>query len=219
MREHIEKKVGFLWTTAIGGLVFLLPLIVIGILVGQVVPIVLAIAAFLNQTLGFKTATGYLILLALSIAVVLLLCFAAGIVARWAIGKRLGAFVEKRLTLIFPRYSIYKDQLAGGLDAEALQGRMKPAILRMEGITRPVLEIERCGHYATIYLPGAPDPWSGTIAFVEAERLDPLEIDLGEFLSAFERIGRGAKLTESGKSVLVESESMNDGDDVSDELL
>lgn len=193
MIDHVSRRIGFLKTTAIGGLVFLLPLIVIGFFVGQVVPIVLTVAKFLNETLGFKTATGYLILLGLSVAVIVLVCFAAGIVARWTIGKRVGGFVERNLTMIFPRYSIYKDQLAGGLDAESLRGRMKPALVDLHGVRRPVLEIERSpGGLVTIYLPGAPDPWSGTIGFVEPHEITPIETDLGEFLAVFERLGRGA---------------------------
>ncbi|TWT36212.1 hypothetical protein KOR34_11130 [Posidoniimonas corsicana] len=193
MIHHVTRKIGFLKTTAIGGLVFLLPLIVIGYLVGKLVPVVLSIAKTLNETLGFQSATGYLILLGLSVAVIVLLCFAAGIVARWTIGKRIGGFIERNLTLIFPRYSIYKDQLAGGLNAAALEGRMKPALVHIEGVTRPVLEIERtAAGQVTIYLPGAPDPWSGTIGFVRADQVTPVETDLGEYLAAFERLGRGA---------------------------
>ncbi|TWT66821.1 hypothetical protein Pla123a_45190 [Posidoniimonas polymericola] len=193
MIDHVTRKIGFLKTTAIGGLVFLLPLIVIGFFVGQLVPIVLAVAKFLNETLGFQSATGYLILLALSVLVIVLICFAAGIVARWTIGKRVGGFVERNLTMIFPRYSIYKDQLAGGLDAASLRGRMKPALVDIHGIKRPVLEIERSlSGVVTIYLPGAPDPWSGTIGFVEPDQVTPIETDLGEFLASFERLGRGA---------------------------
>ncbi|CAD7694834.1 unnamed protein product [Ostreobium quekettii] len=184
MIDHVTKKIGFLKTTAIGGLVFLLPLIVIGFLLGQLAPIVLSIAKFLNETLGFKTANGYLILLGLSVLVIVLLCFAAGIVARWTIGQRIGGFVERNLTLIFPRYSIYKDQLAGGLDADALRGRMMPALVHLDGVTRPVLEIERSlGGKVTIYLPGAPDPWSGTIGFVDETQITPIETDLGEYLN------------------------------------
>jgi hypothetical protein len=38
------KHIGFLKTTAIGGLLFLLPLIIVGALIGQVVPIVMTVA-------------------------------------------------------------------------------------------------------------------------------------------------------------------------------
>ena len=49
---HVKKSFGFLKTTAIGGLIFLLPLIVIGILVGEIAPIVLAVAKVLANS-GF----------------------------------------------------------------------------------------------------------------------------------------------------------------------
>ena len=87
MSQHVKKSFGFLKTTAIGGLIFLLPLIVIGALVGQIVPIVLSIATFLSDYIPVKTPAGIAMLIGLALGIVLLLCFAAGLVARWSIGE------------------------------------------------------------------------------------------------------------------------------------
>ncbi len=95
MSQHVKKSFGFLKTTAIGGLIFLLPLIVIGALVGQVVPIVMTVANLLYEYIPFKTRAGIALLFALSIGIVLLMCFAAGLIARWSIGKKLSRFIEK----------------------------------------------------------------------------------------------------------------------------
>ncbi len=81
----MNKLVRFLKTTAIGGLLFLLPLIVIGALIGQVVPIVLSIAEVLGEYIPLKTAGGIGLLILLAVVVVLLLCFAAGLLARWSL--------------------------------------------------------------------------------------------------------------------------------------
>ena len=93
----------FLRTTAIGGLLFLLPLIVVGALIGQVVPIVLTIAESLGGILPgvVKTPGGISLLILLAIVVLLLLCFGAGILARKSFGRSLSEAFEKKLLLLF----------------------------------------------------------------------------------------------------------------------
>ena len=59
-----KNPLGFLKTTAVGGLLFLLPLIVAGALIGQMVPIVQAIAEVIKKVLpgAFKTPGGIALL-------------------------------------------------------------------------------------------------------------------------------------------------------------
>jgi uncharacterized membrane protein len=198
MRRHLLKRIGFLKTTLIGGLIFLLPLIVIGVALGHVVRVVLAIAAFLRDTLGISTASGYAVVVGIAVASVILLCFAAGLAARWTIGRRLMGFIESRLTMIFPRYAIYKDQLAGGIGGDFHRGELKPVLARMlDGSARLALEVERRDGVVAIYLPSAPDSWSGAVAFLPAERIIPINADFGEVMATFEKLGRNS-LTVSG---------------------
>ncbi|MCH7728293.1 MAG: hypothetical protein IH991_17710 [Planctomycetes bacterium] len=108
----MKKIARFLKTTAIGGLLFLLPLIVIGALIGQVVPIVVTVADALGKIIPGETPGGIALIILLAIAIVLLLCFGAGLLARRSLGRRISQGFEKKLMLLFPRYSIFKDQLA-----------------------------------------------------------------------------------------------------------
>ncbi|SRR6056297_256575 len=191
MREHVDRHFGFLKSTAIGGIVFLLPLAVVGFLLGKVGSVVFVVATFLSQNLGIHSAYGYFVLLAASVALLVLMCFAAGVAAQLAIGRKLSGLVERHLMMIFPRYSIYKDQLAGGIGGDLARDRMKPISIDVLGITRLALEIERAEDgTVTVYFPGAPDPWSGTIGFVDQAAIKPLAMDVGEFMAVFERLGR-----------------------------
>ncbi|WP_310821067.1 DUF502 domain-containing protein [Stratiformator vulcanicus] len=186
----MTKSIGFLRTTAIGGLVFLLPLIVIGVLLGKVSQVVLVVAGILRDTLGIETAYGYFVLLIAAVALVLLLCFAAGLAAQLAISRRLGEFVEKHLTLIFPRYSIYKDQVSGGIGGEFAKSRLKPVLVEMIDTTRIAFEVERSDELVTLYLPSSPDPWAGHVGFVTVDRVKPIEGEVGDVMATFERLGR-----------------------------
>ena len=189
----MTKHLGFLKTTAIGGLIFLLPLIVIGALIGQVVPIVLTIAEALNEVLPVKSASGIALLVALAIAVLLLLCFLAGLTARRSVGRQFSALIEKNLLMLFPRYAILKDQMAGTIGGDAAKPRMKPVLVRFDDATRIAFEIERSeAGLVAIYLPGAPDPWSGHVVHMTAERVEPLEVDFSDAVATCEQLGRGS---------------------------
>ena len=42
------------------------------------------------------------------------------------------------------------------------------------------------------YLPGAPNPWSGTVVFVSNDRVKPLSISLPEALRNIRTLGKGS---------------------------
>lgn len=191
MSQHVKKSFGFLKTTAIGGLIFLLPLIVVGALIGQVAPIVMAVANVLYEYIPLKTPAGISLLIAISIGIVLLMCFAAGLIARWSIGRSLSHFVEKNLILLFPRYAIYREQLKGSIGGDHNKPEMIPVLVSIDDVTRIAFEVERTdGPLIPLYLPGSPDPWSGFVVFMTPDRVKPLEIPFSEALGICERMGR-----------------------------
>ena len=100
------KTFGFLKTTAIGGLFFLLPLIVLGALVGQVVPIIRAVTESLHTFVKVDTPSGIALLVGVAILIIVLACFVAGVLARRSIGQKLNLLFEKNISMLFPRYTI-----------------------------------------------------------------------------------------------------------------
>ncbi|MFV2067247.1 MAG: DUF502 domain-containing protein [Pirellulales bacterium] len=189
----MTKNIRFLKTTAIGGLLFLLPLIVVGALIGQVVPIVLSVAEALGDVIPVKTPSGITLLIFLAILVILLLCFAAGLLARWSLGKRISENFEKYILLLFPRYAILKDQMADTIGGDETKPRMKPVVAKFDDSLRIGFEIERTdGGLVTVYLPGSPDPWLGSVVLLSADRVEPLDVDFGDAVTTFEQLGRNS---------------------------
>ena len=189
-----KRFINFLKTTAIGGLLFLLPLIVLGALFGQIAPIVVSVASFLNEYIPVRTATGIAILVGLSIAIILLLCFVAGMFARWSLGRKISVAFEKRLALLFPRYSVLKDQMADTIGGNETKPQMKPVLVMFDEYQRIAFETERDEKkgLATIYLPGSPDPWSGKVVILKLERVTRLDTDFGYAAATCEQLGRGS---------------------------
>lgn len=193
MRERILRSYGFLRTTLLGGILFLLPLIVVGILLGQVGQVVFVVAQALSENseiLPVETPAGYTILFAAALGLVIAGCFVAGLIARHSLGKWLSEQTERNLTLLYPRYAIYKDQIIGNIGGDVAEGRLKPVKVAFADCIRLGLEVERSAEgLVTVYLPSSPDPWSGTVAIVAAERVERIEVPYVEMMTSFEKLG------------------------------
>ena len=191
MRDQVQNRLGFLKTTAIGGVVFLLPLIVIGALVGQVVPIVMTVADVLSEVIPAHTVVGWTVVLTLAILVLLFGCFLSGLAARRSFAKQFSSTIEKNLLLLYPRYAIVKEQMTGAIGGDELKHLFKPVMVQWMNVSRIAFEVERAesGRVA-IFLPGAPDPWSGEVVYMNADQVTPLAIEFSDAAATCERLGR-----------------------------
>jgi uncharacterized membrane protein len=197
----MKQSIGFLRTTAIGGMIFLLPLVFMGIIVGQVVQVVLIIAKALGGFVPVKTPVGITLIIVASIAILVSMCFAAGIIARRTIGKRLSQFFERNITFFFPRYTIFKDRMAGSIGGDEIRPDLRPVIARFDDAAKIAFEVERSDEgLVTVYLPGAPDPWSGSVVQMSVDRVEPLEADFSDVMATFEKLGRESTKIIAGKA-------------------
>ena len=191
MKDRLTKTYGFLKTTAIGGLVFLLPLAVVGGLLGYVYNAVLVIYEPLKEFIPVSTASGIALLFLIAVGILLLLCFVCGLAARRAIGRKFSQTIEKQLVMVFPKYAIYKDIVAGNLGGDDLAPTLVPVTIRLDDAIRIGYEAGRTSQGLVVtYLPGSPDPWIGSVLIVEADRVRPLDVDFNETAAICERLGR-----------------------------
>ncbi|EMI15351.1 putative membrane protein [Rhodopirellula maiorica SM1] len=191
MRQKINESVGFLRSTAIGGIFFLLPLAVIGGLLGQVYGIVSAVAVPLQKWIPGNQPFSIAILFSAAVAILIMMCFAAGVIARRAIGKKFSSTVEKQLITVFPKYAIYKDLLAGNLKHDSDGPTLSPVLVSCPEGYRVAMEADRLPNgLVVVYFPGAPDTWIGSVVLVPASRVFATELDFNETLGVFERLGR-----------------------------
>jgi len=203
MNRRVIQSFGFLKTTAIGGLFFLLPLVVVGVLAAQVARIVWAVAVEVNGVLPTQTALGYAIVIAISIGLIVFACFACGVFARRRIARKFSESVEKYVLMMFPRYAILKEQLTGNIGGDVLRNTLRPVLVRLPGHSRLGFEVERQAEHedaggsvresVTVFLPGSPDPWSGYTIIVQSHHVEQLASPFGETVAALEQLGRGTQ--------------------------
>jgi uncharacterized membrane protein len=178
-------------TTLIGGLVFLLPLLVVLYLLGQGVTLAVRAVQPVLPLLPFQNVGGIALAGVAALALVLILCFGAGLLARAAVGRAFSERFENQLQTLYPRYTVIK-AMSQGLHGALGQHVLKPVLASFDDHQMIAFEMERLNDgRAVLYLPGAPDTWSGSVVLMAAERVLPLDIDVTELAKAQQALGSG----------------------------
>ena len=124
----------FLKTTIVGGALFLLPLGLVLFILGYALRLATSVAQPISKALhldqlgdlagiGITTVVGVLLLILVS--------FAAGIVARTSIGGRISGWFEGSLLSALPQYQMMKSMAEGLAQIEGDTG-IKPALINIE---------------------------------------------------------------------------------------
>lgn len=202
MKRLVNRQIRFVRSTLIGGVVFLLPLMVIGFLASEAWPIFHTIVQTLASYFGDDYWAYGMVLVAV-VLVVIALCLLAGLAARMSFSRALSEKFEKQLTMLFPRYAIFKDQLAGNLGGEYAEERLKPVLVPFLTGQKIGFEIERNEQRVTVYLPGSPDPWTGEVVLFDPAEVERFNAPTADLLSVFEKLGRDALTLLPGDSKTV----------------
>jgi len=144
-------------------------------------------AMFPNRQVGGVALTSLVALLLL-----LLLCYGAGLLARAALGRALSASFEDRLETLYPRYTIIKG-MTQGLGVDGVKSGLKTVLVSFDDHQVLAIEVERLEDgRVVVFLPGAPDPWSGSVVMMSQERVASVPVEIGALHRSLKSIGRGS---------------------------
>jgi uncharacterized membrane protein len=188
----MNMRLGFIKTTVVGGFVFLIPAVIVVVALGKVIGTLKVLAKDLSSFFGIESLVGGFVLELLAIAATILLCFAAGLLAKRASAKRLRERLDTTLLNSLPGYTFIKGFAENLREAEQLAASFLPVLVRFDDYVQIAFETQRdsAGKVA-VYLPGAPNPWSGTVVYVPQERVEPLAMTLTEALRNIRTLGKG----------------------------
>ncbi len=129
-----------------------------------------------------------------TVAAVLLLvalCWGAGVLARAALGRRLSTSFEEKLTAVYPRYHVIK-AMSQGLHGMVGRQVLEPVLISFDDHQLVAYAVERLADdRVVLFLPGAPDVWSGSVLLVPAARVQPLAADPAALSKSLAALGRG----------------------------
>jgi len=130
---------------------------------------------------------------ALSLLLVLALCFLIGVAVRTRMGQAARDKIERTFFERIPGYALLRSltqQMAG----KSRENIWKPALLDGDEGLLLVFIIEEFhdGRY-TVFVPSIPTPLAGAVYVVERSRVHPLDVPFTDALKMVSRWGSGAK--------------------------
>ena len=130
---------------------------------------------------------------ALSLLLVIILCFLIGAAVRTPAGRAIRERIEKSLFERIPGYALLRSltQRIAGKDEERA---WKPALVEIEEALVPAFIIEELddGRF-TVFVPSVPTPFAGAVYVLAPERVHPLDVPFTQALQSVSRWGSGSK--------------------------
>lgn len=183
----------FLWTTLIGGVGILMPLVILGwvfywlylLMIGLVEPVSKPIASEIGVLRPLMDIA--------VIAVIVTVCFLMGLFVRTRAGNFFQKKVESNFLKKIPGYTVTKEVIMH-FSGEEETPFSKVVLVRPFGnstlMTGFVTDRNPKGPYTTVFVPTGPNPTSGLIYHVRNE--DVIDVDVGVELGIKTVIGCGA---------------------------
>ena len=128
----------------------------------------------------------------LALLAVLLCCFIAGVIARSVVAKKVYSAIDTAL-LAMPGYAFVKGFTDSMNSSEEAAKSLIPVIVQFDDNAQIGFEVERTGRgNVVVYLPGAPNPWSGSVAYFNEERVTSLDMSVAQAIGNIRQLGRGS---------------------------
>jgi len=188
------KSIGeFFKTTLLGGLFVILPLLLLYMLLAEAVDLVIALATPIADLFpkGIFDQVQY----KGPIALILIVCvsFIIGLALRAETGRRMGRWIENTILGRLPAYKALKGLTTGFTEA-GKEGAFKPAMLiSADGEKEPAYVVEDHGDgKVTVLLPWSPASFAGSLKVVKQDRVEVLDVSIGDFSRVLGNWGIGA---------------------------
>ena len=188
------RKFAFVKTTVIGGVFYLVPLIVLVAIAGKAVDLARVVVTPLGRRsfLGVHFGVGMGRLGAW--LWILLFCFLAGLFSKTAVAQRIERWLEDTLLSKLPGYSFMKSMGASIVGFQSNQSQ-EVVLARIEDSWQIGFLVERVDEvHRAVYVPGSPSPWSGSLYFMTEDRIRRVPLTVVEALSIVKRVGLGSKV-------------------------
>ncbi len=180
----------FLRDTLTGGILFLLPLVIMIMVVKKAHDILLQISAPLAKVmpdiiLGLDGSN------ALAIVLLILFCFIGGLLFRFVTVQKWMSKLETNVLCYLPGYAMMKSVTTDAIGATEKTG-LHPVMLEDGDDLRIGFLVEEHGGMCTVFLPDAPKHDSGEVKIVPAARVKALDVHANTVTKSLNSYGKGA---------------------------
>ena len=181
----------FVKTTMLGGVLFLIPISICVMVLGKAYKVMTRLAEPLANWLPVDTIGGMAKANLLAVIVLVVVCFVAGLFSRSRLARRLVEKLESGFLQSMPGYTFIKG-LTGGLAGDDDQ-QLAPVLARFDDAWQVAFHVEDLSDgRVVLFIPGAPDPWSGSIMIMNEDRVQPIDRTMSAAVRNLRGLGRGS---------------------------
>jgi uncharacterized membrane protein len=182
----------FLKTTLIGGVLFLVPAILLVLVLRHALGWAAKVALPIAEKLPGGEIAGVGMVTIVAALLLLVVAFLAGLVARTDMGRRVTRWFEDSLLGSVPQYRMVKTMAEGLVQVESSTA-IQPALVNLEGGWQLGYLLEELpAGWVAVFLPQSPTPMSGNVMYLPAQRVRALDLPIGEAMLLVKRMGVGS---------------------------
>jgi uncharacterized membrane protein len=179
-------------TTVVGGLIFLIPVILLVLVLKHAMAFAAKVAKPIAERFPIPEIGGPALVTLVAIMVLIFVAFLAGLAARTSPGRRIAQWFEDSMLSAVPQYRMMKSMAQGFAQLETAEDLL-PVLVRLDDGWQLGYQVEELQDGPiVVFLPAAPTPMSGNVLYVTADRVSRLDIGIGEAMKIVKRMGLGS---------------------------
>jgi len=191
----------FVKTTLVGGLIFLIPLILLALLLKHAMGFAAKVAKPIAERFPVPEIGGAALVTLVAIVILIVIAFLAGLFSRTSPGRRIAQWFEDSILSGIPQYRMMKSVAEGFAQVETADDLL-PVLVSGDDGWQIAYQIEELPDgWIAVFLPQAPTPMSGNILYVSSDRVRPLHIGIAEAMKVVKRMGLGSATALKGVSL------------------
>ncbi len=211
MHQRNSIELDALWANIVRGAIFLIPGFLAVWVLAKVFGFLRGLTLAVGSALGINMPLGGVLLNIVALVAVAAICHLGGLIAEKAIAQRIRSRLDNVLLSSFPGYAFVKGLAENIQQNVAAACSFIPVLVTLEDSSQVAFETDRLeGGAVAVYLPGAPNPWSGNVIFVSPDKVKKLAVSAPEALKILRTLGRGSDALAQAHRALVAASAAAD---------
>jgi uncharacterized membrane protein len=190
-RGAIKQALEFTRTTVIGGALFLLPIFVVFFVLSKVFGLMGGLTEPVAKAMGVESVGGVAVSTLVTIFGVVLAAFLAGLFARTEVGQAALTWIREGVSATIPQFSLIQD-VARNVGSEEDSPDMPVVLVPTDAGWSLGLLLEAEGDWHAVFLPGAPEMSSGSIAYAHTDQIHRTDLTLKNLWVLLRARGKGS---------------------------
>jgi len=188
----MKGLVDFVKTTIIGGLLFLIPALIVILVIKHAIGLTAKVLVPIEKLLPLESLGGFAVAHMLAVLIILAVCFAAGMAARTRLGAGISAAFERAIARKIPGFGLIKSATGEVANIQS-QSDICVALARIEDAWVLSFIVEKLDNgLLVVFVPSAPTPFAGSVYYLTEDRVKRLDAPVLTAMKVITRLGVGS---------------------------